>query len=159
MSGTSMSTAVVSGVAALIFQAHPSWTNDQVKWLLTQTATQLKVDTTSQGSGEVNALAAVNYAGTPEFANQGLKISSNLVGPNGALVYDVSSLIKSVSSGLISLGNSLLGPILSGPSSSSSSWSGSAWSGSAWSGSAWSGSAWSGSAWSGSAWSSSGDLQ
>jgi serine protease AprX len=139
MSGTSMSTAVVSGVAALIFQAHPNWTNDQVKWVLTQTATHLSVDSVSQGAGEVNAYAAVNYAVTPRFANQGLAINLNLIGPNGAIVYDLVTLTGSILSGSV--------------------WSGSAWSGSAWSGSAWSGSAWSGSAWSGSAWSSSGDLK
>jgi serine protease AprX len=134
MSGTSMSTAVVSGVAALIFQAHPNWTNDQVKWVLAQTATRLSVDPTTQGGGEVNAYAAVNYAGTPQFANQGLAINLNLVGPNGAIVYNLLTLTGSILSGSV-------------------------WSGSAWSGSAWSGSAWSGSAWSGSAWSSSGNLQ
>ncbi len=134
MSGTSMSTAVVSGVAALIFQAHPNWTNDQVKWVLQQTATNLNVDQVTEGAGEVNAEAAVNYAGTPKFANQGLQINLNLVGPNGALVYDLTTLVGSLTSGLVPAG-------------------------SAWSGSAWSGSAWSGSAWSGSAWSSGGDLQ
>ena len=134
MSGTSMSTAVVSGVAALIFQAHPGWTNDQVKWLLEQTATQLNVDAVTQGAGEVNASAAVNYSGTPGYANQGLAINLNLVGPHGALVYDVTTLVGSLTSGL-------------------------GLTGSAWSGSAWSGSAWSGSAWSGSAWSGGGDLQ
>ncbi len=125
MSGTSMSTAVVSGVAALIFQAHPNWTNDQVKWVLQQTATNLNVDRVTEGAGEVNADAAVNYAGTPKFANQGLQINLNLVGPNGALVYDVTTLVGSLTSGLLPAG---------------SAWSGSAWSGSAWSGSAWSGS-------------------
>ncbi|HEX3722536.1 MAG TPA: S8 family serine peptidase, partial [Nitrolancea sp.] len=133
MSGTSMAAAVVSGVAALVFQAHPNWTNDQVKWVLEQTATSLNVDSVTQGAGEVNAYAAVNFPGTPNYANQGLQINLNLVGPNGNTTY-----------------NNVI--------TSGSAWSGSAWSGSAWSGSAWSGSAWSGSAWSGSAWSSAGDL-
>ncbi len=134
MSGTSMAAAVVSGAAALIFQAHPDWSNDQVKWVLTHTATSLNVDPVSQGSGEINVLAAATYQGTPGFANQGLQISSFLIGPDGATMYDTASAW------------------------SGSAWSGSAWSASAWSGSAWSGSAWSGSAWSGSVWSSS-DLQ
>ena len=139
MSGTSMSTAVVSGVAALIFQAHPDWTNDQVKWVLEQTATQLNVDPVSQGAGEVNAYAAVNYAGTPQFANQGLDINLNLIGPNGETVYDNGMPTGSAWSG--------------------SAWSGSAWSGSAWSGSAWSGSAWSGSGWSGTEWANADGLE
>jgi serine protease AprX len=134
MSGTSMSAAVVSGASALIFQAHPTWTNDQVKWVLEQTATELNVNPVTQGAGEVNAYAAANFSGTPNYANQGVQINLNLVGPNGNTTY-----------------NNVI--------TSGSAWSGSAWSGSAWSGSAWSGSAWSGSAWSGSAWTSSDDLQ
>jgi serine protease AprX len=134
MSGTSMSTAVVSGVAALIFQAHPDWTNDQVKWVLTQTATHLNVDPVSQGAGEVNAYAAVNYPTTPQFADQGLAINLNLIGPNGETVY-----------------NNVM--------PAGSAWSGSAWSGSAWSASAWSASAWSGSAWSGTEWANADGLE
>ena len=34
MSGTSMATAVASGVVALMLQAHPEWTPDQVKYRL-----------------------------------------------------------------------------------------------------------------------------
>ncbi len=163
MSGTSMSTAVVSGVAALIFQAHPNWTNDQVKWLLQQTATPLNVDQVTDGAGEINAYAAVNYTGTPGFANQGQPISMNLVGPKGSTTYNnvvtvavnaVTGLLRSVVGLVVSTVTSVFNTPWSG-----SAWSGSAWSGSAWSGSAWSGSAWSGSAWSGSAWSSGGDLQ
>ncbi len=134
MSGTSMSAAVVSGAAALIFQAHPEWTNDQVKWALMQTATPLSVDPVTEGAGEINVYAAATYVGTPQYANQGLEINLNLIGPNGATTYD-----NGMPTG--------------------SAWSGSAWSGSAWSGSAWSGSAWSGSAWSGSAWSNTADIQ
>ncbi len=135
MSGTSMATAVVSGAAALIFQSHPDWSNDQVKWVLTHTATPLNVDPVTQGAGEINVLAASTYQGTPEFANQGLQISLILIGPDGATMYETASA-------------------WSGSAWSGSAWSASAWSGSAWSASAWSGSAWSGSAWSGSAWSS-----
>ncbi|MGA7670154.1 MAG: S8 family peptidase [Nitrolancea sp.] len=163
MSGTSMSTAVVSGVAALIFQAHPNWTNDQVKWLLEQTATPLNVDSVTEGAGEINASAAVNYAGTPGFANQGQAINMNLVGPNGSTTYNnvvtvvvnvVTGLLRSVVRLVVGTVNSVFNTPWSG-----SAWSGSAWSGSAWSGSAWSGSAWSGSAWSGSAWSSGANIQ
>ena len=35
--GTSMAAPVVSGVVALVLQAHPEWTPDQVKWALTHT--------------------------------------------------------------------------------------------------------------------------
>lgn len=38
MSGTSMAAPVVAGIAALAFEAHPGWTNDQLKWLLQNTS-------------------------------------------------------------------------------------------------------------------------
>ncbi|MBI2940115.1 MAG: S8 family peptidase [Chloroflexi bacterium] len=139
MSGTSMAAPVVAGLAALAFQAHPEWTNDQVKWLLSQAATHLgSADPATgtftllpgQGAGETNAAAVVTFAGTPEFANQGLTISSQLVGPGGATTYDGSTV-----------------------NSSTSSWSTSSWSTSSWSTSSWSTSSWSTSSWSTSSWS------
>jgi serine protease AprX len=108
MSGTSMAAPVVAGLAALAFQAHPEWTNDQLKWLLLRTATPLGTTTTTsstdpatglsttlplftplpgQGAGEVNAAAVVRYRDTPGLANQGLAINQLLVGPNGATNY------------------------------------------------------------------------
>jgi serine protease AprX len=83
MSGTSMATPVVVGVAALAFQAHPDWTNDQLKWLLLNTSTPLA----GQGASEVNGAAVVSYSGTPGLANQGLTISELLIGPDGATTY------------------------------------------------------------------------
>ncbi|HET7038116.1 MAG TPA: S8 family peptidase [Thermomicrobiaceae bacterium] len=129
LSGTSMAAPVVSGVAALIFQAHPEYTNDQVKWLMMQTATPPPLLALGMGAGEVNATAAAGYSGTPGYANQGLLISLQLLGPNGATSYDLNT--------------------------SSSSWSSSSWSSSSWSSSSWSSSSWSSSSWSSSSWSSS----
>jgi serine protease AprX len=98
LSGTSMATPVVAGVAALAFQAHPEWTNDQTKWLLLNTSTQLRLITTTtttlvpgQGAGEVDAAAVVTYSGTLGRANQGLTISAQLIGPDGATTYTSQS--------------------------------------------------------------------
>jgi serine protease AprX len=120
MSGTSMAAPVVAGIAALAFQAHPEWTNDQVKWLLMQTATKLGGATPlpGQGAGLVDAQAVVGYSGTPGYANQGLTVSSQLKTPDGTTTY------------------------------SSSTWSSSTWSSSTWSSSTWSSSTWSESTWS-----------
>jgi serine protease AprX len=85
MSGTSMAAPVVAGVAALAFQAHPDWTNDQLKWLLLNTATPLP----AQDAHEVNAAAVVAYDGTPGLANQELTISELLIGPDGATTYTI----------------------------------------------------------------------
>jgi serine protease AprX len=93
MSGTSMAAPVVAGVAALAFQAHPEWTNDQVKWVIQQTARQLGGATpvVGQGAGQVDALAVVQYTGVPSYANQGLTINEQLVGPEGRTSYTGNS--------------------------------------------------------------------
>ena len=58
-SGTSQATAVVSGAAALLLSAHPSLTPDQVKGLLSLTATPLPKGTVkNMGAGLVDVAAA-----------------------------------------------------------------------------------------------------
>jgi len=142
LSGTSMSAAVVSGMGALVFQSHPTWSNDQAKWVLEHTATSLysnqrgdRVRLAGQGKGEVDALTAVRYDETPRYSDQGLTISTLLTGPNGSTTYWNPNTNPSSSSW------------------SSSSWSSSSWSSSSWSSSSWSSSSWSSSSWSSSSWS------
>ena len=135
-SGTSLAAPVVAGVGALAFQAHPAWSNDQVKTLLVQTAFPLgkghpgAKDYQSypgQGAGVVDAAAVVGFTGSPSPANDGLTINQHLVGPDGAITYTTSSW-------------------------STSSWSTSSWSTSSWSTSSWSTSSWSTSSWSTTGW-------
>jgi subtilisin len=60
-SGTSMATPHVAGVAALVYSAHPDWTNQQVRQQIESTATHLG-NTWFYGAGLVNATAAVNLS-------------------------------------------------------------------------------------------------
>ena len=60
-SGTSMATPHVAGVAALVFSAHPSWTNTQVRMQIVNTSTPLGTSW-FYGAGLVNASAAVGDA-------------------------------------------------------------------------------------------------
>ena len=64
MGGTSMAAPHVAGVAALIKQAHPGWTNEQVKAAIMNTAVDLADSVSAQiprqGAGRVDAYAAVN---------------------------------------------------------------------------------------------------
>ncbi|MEN0130291.1 MAG: S8 family serine peptidase [Brevundimonas sp.] len=69
LSGTSMATPHVAGIAALVVRAHPAWTSAQVKAAVVNTATHdvttqpngagLKYGPQRVGSGRVDALAAV----------------------------------------------------------------------------------------------------
>ena len=126
-SGTSQAAAVVSGGVALLLEARPDLTPDQVKALLTTTAEPLKGKKESvQGHGLVQLDAALD-APTPDAIQTHTRATAK---PDDGASAEVSF--------------------------AGSSWTGSAWSGSSWTGSAWSGSAWTGSAWSGSAWSGDG---
>ena len=60
-SGTSQAAAVTSGAVALLLQAYPDLTPDQVKYVLTQTATPVAAGTAqTAGAGQLNiALAMV----------------------------------------------------------------------------------------------------
>ncbi len=89
MSGSSMSTAVVSGIAALVLSEHDDLSPDQVKYRITQTARpQLaEIDGRAtaaysiwqQGAGRVWAADAV-LANLEGAANQGLDITADLNG-------------------------------------------------------------------------------
>jgi len=86
LSGTSMATAVTSGVVALLLQQQPSLTPDEVKCKLmagaapaiTSTGT-LAYSVFQQGAGLINAMGAINTSATG-CANQGLNISADLAG-------------------------------------------------------------------------------
>lgn len=60
--GTSMAAPHVAGVCALILAVNPSLKPDDVKWLLMDTAVDLGVSQHAQGTGRVDALAAVRAA-------------------------------------------------------------------------------------------------
>ncbi|MEU1192475.1 S8 family serine peptidase [Streptomyces sp. NPDC005859] len=60
-SGTSMATPHVAGAAALVAQAHPDWTGQQIKQALASTAKTNTVNSVfEQGDGRVDAVRAVN---------------------------------------------------------------------------------------------------
>ncbi len=75
ISGTSMATPHVSGAVALIKQAHPDWTPEEIKMLLKNTAkdvnvlysgnTYNKIHPTIQGKGQIDILGSVKSKKPP----------------------------------------------------------------------------------------------
>ena len=180
-SGTSQSAAVTSGAAALLIQQRPTLTPDQVKALLTSTATALGMPATQQGNGMINLAAALKAptpstrqtfpassgTGTLDAARGSFRVGTSatdvLAGEFHAFksAFSASAWAKAsdarsawTNQTFDSSGRLATGT-WSGSTWSGSTWSGSTWSGSTWSGSTWSGSTWSGSTWSGSTWSGS----
>ena len=163
--GTSQATAVVSGVAALMFQANPSLTPDLAKAALIKTANKLPNAQAGSGAGLVNAAGAVNAAtsGGLKNPNAGLAPSSGIgsleASRGSAHVY----VMKCDASGncqpaLVTGEYDVLGNSWSANSWSANSWSANSWSANSWStysfeANSWSGNSWSGNSWSGNSWS------
>ena len=132
-SGTSFSTAIVSGAAALLLTDHPNYTPDMVKGILLGTTMPGPVgNPVVDGHGDLNVQAADTAA--PVRLTQTPPIVPTPMGTNVSL-----QLVVSTSSW-----NPLLWTAVT--------WNGSTWNGSTWNGSTWNGSTWNGSTWNGSTW-------
>jgi serine protease AprX len=154
-SGTSQATAALSGAAALLLQQRPELTPDQVKKLLTSTATPLPdVPVALQGTGLVNvakaaATPAPSYTQTWPASSgtgslEGARGGFHVVDENGTALTGEQDIF----------GNAWNGTSWSRTIDEGTSWSGGTWLGTSWSGPGWSGTSWSGPAWSGTSWSS-----
>ena len=173
-SGTSQATAVVSGAAALVLQQHPTWTNTQVKALLTGTATKLKVGLqtdAAQGKGTLNLTSALGVtnvaAGQAAISSTGTATlesargTSHLV-DNGVVLQgdkdifgdavSTATLASKRDAGTAWTGGTWNGRMWSGSSFTGSNWTATTWSGRMWSSEVWSGRMWSGRMWSAGTW-------
>ncbi len=166
-SGTSFSSAITSGAAALVLAANPSLTPDELKARLLGTTSPGPVGNPFvDGHGALNAYAAAT-AGPMNLSQSVLGTALTLLGATVSLA-PVANLADTWNA---SLWSGLSWPEGSGggPAWNGSAWNGSAWNGftwtshawndggwanAAWNGEAWDGSAWDGTAWQGSAWNS-----
>jgi hypothetical protein len=132
--GTSFAAPQVAGAAAIIFQAHPDYSPDNLKWvLLAKDGAKPK----SSGVGALSLSSSYNLAGTPGRANQGYE----------ALV---------CAPGSTCLSGSTVASKWSSTSWNSSSWNSSSWNSSSWNSTSWNDTAdWDSSSWNSSSWNSS----
>jgi serine protease AprX len=131
-SGTSQAAAVVSGLVALLLEARPGLTPNQVKALLKAGAVDLPADVSADGAGRVD-LARTLALETPNAAAAAQ--------PFQPAVLDLRALwddLRDEASGTAP-----------GVGTGENGWTGRRWSGRSWSGRSWSGRRWSGSDWSG----------
>ncbi len=164
--GSSQAAAVVSGAVALLLDARPGLTPDQVKALLRSTATSMPLaDAAGRGAGEVNVAAAAlsptptvtqsfvrsagtgsleQARGTAHVADGDVELTGerDILGPWKAATWASNS----------TAGTSWVGGRWNGRDWTGSCWCASTWSGPSWSGRQWTGSSWSGRQWTGRQW-------
>jgi serine protease AprX len=141
LSGTSFAAPIVSGVAAMLVAMHPTWSPGQIKGALMQTAMpslSTAVGKGQLGVGEVNAIRAWAYTGSPPNPNTAL-LQYVTTAADGSRVFNAAAWQSAA---------------LSSAAWSSAAWSDAAWSSAAWSSAAWSSAAWSSAAWASAAWGS-----
>jgi serine protease AprX len=134
LSGTSFASPVVAGAAAQILARHPSFTPDQVKGALMQTARHIpEAPPGSAGVGEINAYRAamLNRPPNPNLALNKFVVPDPLDGKTA--VFDGASWIAAAKS--------------------SSSWDAVSWSDASWSDVSWLAVSWSDVSWSDVSWS------
>ncbi len=157
--GTSQAAAVVSGVAALMFQTDPALTPNVAKATLTGTAARNMASLAGVGAGLVDAGGAVNnvilktYYNAP--ANQNLSRSSGLgsLEASRGSVHIYADLNRDGTPELVSGEVDVLGKAWDATSWSATSWSATSWSATSWAATSWSATSWSATSWSATSWS------
>ena len=136
MSGTSLASPIVAGVADAILSAHPDWTPGEVKGALMLTANELpSVAGFAGGVGEVNAAAALQLASAPDA-------DANL-----------EPFVNADGSGFNSAAWEQAATDWSATDWSATDWSATDWSATDWSATDWSATDWSATDWSATDWS------
>ena len=150
--GTSQSTAEVSGVAALLLGAVPGLTPDQVKALLAATAGRGLVGAPGAGAGIVDGGAALALAlsGKPvPPANQGLTPSTGTgsLGDSRGEIRVTGPTGKPITREVNVTGKPFVAKTWSGDEWAAKTWSDNGWVAKTWSGVAWSIGKWSNRSW------------
>jgi serine protease AprX len=131
INGTSFAAPQFAGAAAIIFQWHPGYSPDNVKWVL---IAKQGAKPRNSKIGALSLSSSYNLAGTPGRANQG--VPALVCAPGAACLTDGT---------IASFWNS--------SSWTASSWNASSWNASSWNASSWNSTAdWDASSWNASSW-------
>jgi serine protease AprX len=165
-SGTSEATAVTSGLVALLLQAHPLWTPDQVKRALTSTAEPIRqTPPTAAGSGRVALSTALRADPGPALqqALSGTGLGSLEQSRGGAHVTSSCGVIQGEQDvrcqawdAAAWAGNGWTGNGWTGNGWTGNGWTGNGWTGNGWTGNGWTGNGWTGNGWTGNGWTGNG---
>jgi serine protease AprX len=166
-SGTSQAAAVVSGAAALLLQAYPQLTPDQVKAAMVSTARDIKYsDPIDEGAGQLDVHAAMeavkkavdakNPSGTLLAAQQDYPLAAGTgsleEARGGAVLVDPAT--GDVLAGEVDVqGVPWDGQTWAQQSAAGTSWSDGIWCRARWSGNGWTDQGWARARWSGTSWS------
>lgn len=172
-SGTSQAAAVVSGAVALVLQAHPSATPDQVKAALINNAQPLpSAQSQAQGNGLINLHGLTRSWTSLPQASQSFPTSDGsgsleasrgqgravlngvaLTGDNSIFgPLDMAALTQAEENGTAWDGTNWGGANWADASDPNSSWNGNNWAGTSWAGTSWATGNWDGTSWAGTSW-------
>lgn len=149
-SGTSMSTAVAAGAAALLIEAEPKLSPDKVKGRFLESASQApRADPAAVGRGVLDVAAAAESTAGPANGDlvsiKGGRVSPP-ADPDGSGNQSFDWYQSPVGA------DRWLGRAWAGRAWAGRAWAGRAWAGRAWADADWSGRAWADSEWAGRAW-------
>jgi serine protease AprX len=164
--GTSQATAIVSGVAALMFQADPAMTPDVAKQTLLSTANPYLANRPGAGAGLVDATSATSASADGQFdgnpANGDLTPSDgtgSLEASRGSMhVYadmDGDGVPELVQGDVDVSGNTWDANSWDANSWDANSWDAETWGGTAWTANTWDSNSWDANSWDGYQWASS----
>jgi serine protease AprX len=155
-SGTSQAAAVVSGAAALLLQARPTLTPDEVKRLLVSTAdTMPAADPIGRGAGQLNVGKALGAPAPGIAAAQVFGASTGLgsieAARGSAHVADGRTGVELTGEKDI-MGQAWSATPWAVSCTATTTWSGGTWNRRGWTGGSWTGTSWTARTWAGTTW-------
>jgi serine protease AprX len=158
-SGTSQSTAIVSGAVALLLSQRPDLKPDQVRDILRRSADPLPfVSQATQGAGSLD-LADAHRTSTRPVATTMADFEVLYDGDRRSLRHRPSghriglpTMVRGSWTGSPLNGATWAGATWAGATWAGATWAGATWAGATWAGATWAGNAWSGATWAGATW-------